>query len=354
MSLADLAVPAIRLLAPEPAHRLTVRALAMGLGPREIPNRHPALRTTRFGLDFPNPIGLAAGFDKDAEAIGGAFGLGFGFVEVGTITPRPQAGNPKPRLFRLAADRAVINRMGFNNGGMAAVAGRLVPVRAEGAPGPVGINIGKNKDSADAVADYAACAARLAPMADYMVINVSSPNTPGLRALQSAKDLTALIDAVRSAAAEFRETPPPVLVKIAPDLGEDDLRAVVDVARDRALAGLIVSNTTIARPDTLRDPRRSETGGLSGAPLFAPSTAVLRRVYALSDGAVPLIGVGGIASAEDAYAKIRAGACLVQLYSALVFQGPGLPRRIADGLDALLRRDGFPSVDAAVGADHGE
>lgn len=354
MSLADLALPAVRLLSPEAAHRATIRALACGLGPKERSDRHASLEVRRFGLTFPNPVGLAAGFDKDAEAISGSFGLGIGFAEVGTLTPRPQTGNPRPRLFRLAADRAVINRMGFNNGGMDAAAARLARARAGFLSGPVGVNIGKNKDSADAVSDYAKCAARLAPFADYLVINVSSPNTPGLRALQSAKDLTALIDAVRAAASDTGDRVPPVLVKIAPDLGEDDLRAAVDVARDRELAGLIVSNTTIARPVGLRDPRRDEMGGLSGAPLFDPSTAILRRVYALSEGTVPLIGVGGIASAEDAYAKIRAGASLVQLYSALVYEGPSLIRRITNGLAALLARDGFSSVAAATGTGEPE
>lgn len=351
MSLADYALPAVRLLSPEAAHRLTIRALAIGLGPKERSDRHASLEVRQFGLTFPNPIGLAAGFDKDAEAISGAFGIGIGFAEVGTITPRSQTGNPRPRLFRLTPDRAVINRMGFNNGGMDAAAARLARARRTSLPGPVGVNIGKNKDSGDAVADYAACASRLAPFADYLVINVSSPNTPGLRALQSAKDLTALIDAVRAAAAGSTDRVPPVLVKIAPDLGDDDLRAAVDVARDRDLAGLIVSNTTIARPQNLKSSHRAETGGLSGAPLFEPSTAVLRRVHALSEGTVPLIGVGGVASAEDAYAKIRAGACLVQLYSALVFEGPSLIRRITNGLVALLERDGFDSIAAATGVD---
>lgn len=351
MALADLILPAIRRLPPEPAHRLTVRALSLGIGLGRAPAPDPILGNTAFGLRFDSPIGLAAGFDKDAEAAAGAYRLGFGFVEVGTLTPRPQSGNPRPRLFRLPEDDAVINRMGFNNGGAAAAADRLVALRRTGLPGPLGVNIGKNKDSDDAAADYAACARALARYADYITINVSSPNTPGLRALQSADSLRALIAAVSDAASETGPVPP-ILVKIAPDLEDTDLDAIADVAADEAVAGLIVSNTTIARPADLRGAAREEMGGLSGKPLFGPSTDILRRVYAKTDGAIPLIGVGGIASAADAYAKIRAGATLVQLYSALVYRGPGLVSRITGELPALLRADGFDSLSQAVGADH--
>lgn len=351
MSLADLALPALRLLAPETAHRATLRALSLGIGLGRAPAHEPCLESTVFGLRFASPIGLAAGFDKDAEAAGGAFRLGFGFVEVGTLTPRPQPGNPRPRLFRLPEDKAVINRMGFNNAGAAAAAARLARLRQSARPGPLGVNIARNKDSKDAAADYAACARALARHADYLTINVSSPNTPGLRALQAPDSLRALVRAVTGAAREVGAAPP-VLIKIAPDLEPADLEALAAVARDDAVAGLIISNTTIARPDGLRAASRGEAGGLSGKPLFGPSTDVLRRVYGLTGGTVPLIGVGGIAAAADAYAKIRAGASLVQLYSALVYEGPGLVRRIAGGLPALLRADGFERLAQAVGADH--
>lgn len=350
MGLSDLAMPLIRCLDPERAHRVSVRALSLGLGPRLENTPDPKLRSTVFGLNFPNPVGLAAGYDKDAQAVHGTFGLGFGFVEIGTLTPKPQPGNPKPRLFRLTSDRAVINRMGFNNGGMAAAAARLKQARASALPGPLGVNIGKNKTSEDAAADYALCAEALANYADYLTINVSSPNTPGLRALQTPDHLRSLVVAVRDAAARSGKVPP-ILIKIAPDLEGADLSDIATVAADPDVAGLIVSNTTIDRPDSLRDPQRGETGGLSGAPLLEKSTDVLRRVYRLTEGAVPLIGVGGIASPEDAYAKIKAGASLIQVYSALVFEGPGLVRRITHALPKLLEADGFSSLTEAVGSD---
>ena len=349
MSLADLALPILRRLDAETAHRLTVWSMKHGFGPKLATAADPRLAMQLFNLDFPSPIGLAAGFDKNAETILPSFDVGFGFVEIGTVTPRPQQGNPRPRLFRLVEDRAVINRMGFNNDGMEAAAHQLALTVGEGQrPGPVGANIGKNKDSEDAAADYAACAAHLSPFADYLTINVSSPNTPGLRALQSPEHLRELLSAVVEAA----NRPLPVLIKIAPDLADADLQAIATVARDPAVSGLIVSNTTIARPDSLRSHHKAQTGGLSGAPLFEPSTRTLRRVYELCDGAVPLIGVGGVSDAETAYAKIRAGASLIQLYTALVFQGPGLVQRILDGLPALLDADGFGHLSEAVGADH--
>ncbi|UCH72705.1 MAG: quinone-dependent dihydroorotate dehydrogenase [Rhodospirillales bacterium] len=344
-----LILPLIRLLEPERAHRVTVRALALGLGPAQRRPDDAVLRTRVLGIDFPNPLGLAAGFDKDARAWRAALRMGFGFVETGTVTPRPQAGNPRPRLFRLTEDGAVINRMGFNNDGMESAARRLAGPR----PGVVGVNIGKNRDSTDAVADYAACATRLAPLADYVVVNVSSPNTPGLRALQGPETLTRIVDTVAGAAA--RACPagaPPVLVKIAPDLTERDRADIASVARGGAVAGLIIANTTIDRPAGLRSRWRGESGGLSGKPLFEPSTRLLADMYRLTDGNVPLIGVGGIASGRDAYEKIRAGASLIQVYTAFVYQGPVLIRRIKDELAALLHADGYDKVDAAVGAKH--
>jgi dihydroorotate dehydrogenase len=342
-------MPLIRMLGPERAHRLTVRALATGFGPAQRRPDDPVLRIHALGLDFPNPLGLAAGFDKNAEAWRAALHMGFGFVEAGTVTPRPQAGNPRPRLFRLAEDEAVINRMGFNNEGMAAAARRLAGPRA----GIVGVNIGKNRDSADAAADYAACAARLGPLADYVVVNVSSPNTPGLRALQDPAALSRIVDATAGALAlACPNGAPPLLVKIAPDLTKRDREDIAAIARGGAVAGLIVANTTIDRPANLRSKLRSESGGLSGKPLFEPSTRLLAEMYRLTGGAVPLIGVGGIASGRDAYRKIRAGACLIQVYTAFVYQGPVLIQRIKDELAALLRADGYNEVEAAVGAEH--
>lgn len=354
-------MPAVRLLAPEPAHRLTLWALRKGLVPRQDEPDDPILGTTLWGRRFANPVGIAAGFDKNAEAPAALAALGFGFVEIGSVTPRPQAGNPQPRLFRLPEDGAVINRMGFNNDGMAAVAMRLAALRAgqdtagpnAGGPGIIGVNLGKNRDSSDAGADYALGVETLAPLADYVVINVSSPNTPGLRALQGPEELRGLVERVRQALDGLAlPTPPPVLVKVAPDLTEADLDDIAGVALDTRLGGLIATNTTIARSADLGGRHRGETGGLSGRPLFRPSTEILSRLYALTDGSVPLIGVGGLASGADALTKIRAGASLVQLYSALVYQGPGLLSRIKHDLAAGLRAGGFSSVGDAVGADH--
>lgn len=343
------AFPLLDRIDPERAHRLAIAALKTGLiGGARRPDP-PILGQTVFGLAFPNPVGLAAGFDKDGEVHRQALGLGFGFVELGSVTPKPQPGNPRPRLFRGTADRAVINRMGFNNRGMAAMAARLQG--RDKARGIVGINLGKNKEQADAAADYAAGTTALGPLADYLVINVSSPNTPGLRALQSRDALAALIGAVLEARVQLA-CRPPLLLKIAPDLTDADRQDIAEVALASGLDGLIVSNTTLARPPGL-DPRfAQEAGGLSGRPLFAPSTEILRDIYRRTGGNLPIVGVGGIASAADVYAKIRAGASLVQVYSALVFEGPGLVRRIKAGLAALLARDGFANIGDAVGADH--
>lgn len=310
----------------------------------------PVLATHLWGLSFTTPIGIAAGFDKNAEVPAQALALGCGFTEVGGVTPKPQAGNPKPRLFRLESDQAVINRMGFNNDGLAVVAARLRRVHGRLA-GPIGVNLGKNKDSEDASADYAALAEGLAPFADFLVVNVSSPNTPGLRALQNTAPLRQIITATR-AARDRSGAKPALLLKVAPDLDKESLRDIVALARDEALDGLVISNTTVGRPDTLTSPFRGETGGLSGAPLFTFSTDVLREAYALAEGKLTFVGAGGVASGADAYAKIRAGASLVQLYSALVYGGPGLIGKITRDLAALLKRDGLASVSQAVGLDH--
>jgi dihydroorotate dehydrogenase len=329
-SLSDFAAHALRRLPAETAHRLAVRALAAGLGPRAAADA-PALATKVWGLDFANPVGIAAGFDKNAEAHAGLLRAGAGFVEVGTVTPRPQAGNPKPRLFRLTADGAVINRMGFNNQGMAAMARRLEG--RDRSAGIVGVNIGRNKDGGDS--DYVTCFEALAALADYITVNVSSPNTPGLRDLQARAPLAGLIDALQQARARMGLSLP-LLVKIAPDLTAEQRRDIAEVALASGLDGLVISNTTVARPHTLRSPARGEQGGLSGRPLFAPSTALLAEMYELTDGRLPLIGVGGIASAAEAYAKLRAGASLVQLYTALVYEGPGLIGKIKVGLPGRL------------------
>ena len=345
--------PLLRRLTAETAHGLTIRLLKAGLVPPQPRVEHPSLAVRLWDLTFPNPVGLAAGFDKNAEVPDAMLRQGFGFVETGTVTPRPQSGNPKPRMFRLPEDNAVINRMGFNNRGLDAAARRLAARRRAGI---VGANLGKNKDTADAAADYETGAARLAPLADYLVINVSSPNTPGLRALQSRRELEGLVGRTRAAldGAAPAGRRPPLLLKIAPDLTEADLADIAAVATAGDLDGLIVSNTTVARPSSLRSPLAAEGGGLSGAPLFEPSTRVLRRMYQLTRGKIPLVGAGGIASGLDAYGKIRAGATLVQVYSALVYHGTALVGRINRELIDLLHRDGFASVADAVGADHRE
>jgi dihydroorotate dehydrogenase len=341
--------PLLWSLSPETAHHVAMWALRRGLTPK-IHIDQPSLRSRVFGIDFPNPVGLAAGFDKSALAIDGLLGLGFGFVEIGTVTPRAQPGNHKPRLFRLVEDGAVINRMGFNNDGLESVATRLEARR--GRPGIVGANLGKNKDGPDAIADYVTGARRLAPSADYLVVNVSSPNTPGLRALQAKDKLEALLSAVRRARDEAAPTaPPPLLVKIAPDLLPDERKDVAAVVRAERLDGIIVSNTTVARPDALKSRLATEAGGLSGRPLYAASTELVREMYRLTDAHVPIIGVGGIESGYDAYKKLRAGASLVQIYSGMIFAGPYLVERICTELAALLRRDKLGSVAEARGLD---
>ena len=342
----------------EQAHELTTGALRRVLASPALRARvaarlrvdDPALVSRHWGIDFPNPVGLAAGFDKAGTLFNALGALGFGFIEIGTVTAEAQPGNARPRLFRLPEDRALLNRMGFNNPGADAVATSLATTRREPV---VGINIGKSKVAPldRATDDYLRSVDRLAPFADYLVINVSSPNTPGLRALQSRDALAALIGAVLEARVQLA-CRPPLLLKIAPDLTDADRQDIAEVALASGLDGLIVSNTTLARPPGL-DPRfAQEAGGLSGRPLFAPSTEILRDIYRRTGGKLPIVGVGGIASAADVYAKIRAGASLVQVYSALVFEGPGLVRRIKAGLAALLARDGFANIGDAVGADH--
>jgi dihydroorotate dehydrogenase len=336
--------PALFRLDAERAHTLALNALKLMPGKRHA-KPGGALAIEVAGIVFPNPLGMAAGFDKDGEVPDALLGLGFGFAEAGSITPLPQAGNPRPRLFRLVEDRAVINRMGFNNRGGAEAVERL---RARnGKPGVVGINIGANKDSADRVADYALMTRLMAPFASYLAVNISSPNTPGLRALQDESALTVLLDAVLEARGSYG---PPVFLKVAPDLEPADIDAIARIAIAKGLGALMVSNTTISRPP-LKSAHAGEAGGLSGAPLRELAQQRLRDFRKATGGTVPLVGIGGIASAEDAWARIRAGASLVQLYSAMVYEGPGIARKITRGLETLMQRDGFTSIAEAVGSE---
>ena len=337
--------PLLHCMDAEAAHGLTIKALKTGLGGNAKKPRPPNLAISCFGLNFENPLGLAAGFDKNAEVPDAMLGLGFGFVEVGTVTPRPQEGNPRPRLFRLSEDQAVINRMGFNNEGHAAVLQRLR--RRPSKPGIVGVNIGANKDSADRVSDYVAGISAFSDVAGYFAVNISSPNTPGLRNMQSAQELQPLLERLTEAR-QTQKRQVPMLLKIAPDLEADEMQAIADCCLNSSVDGVIISNTTISRPP-LQSPHAEETGGLSGAPLFDLSTLQLARFYILTKGKIPLIGVGGISNAGQAWTKICAGASLLQLYSALVFQGPDLLQEILDGLSRKVSQSKFTSLAEAVG-----
>lgn len=344
--LADIGAQLLARLDPERAHNLTVKMMARGLGPKRARKPDPRLAVNVAGIDFPNPLGLAAGFDKNAEAADAMLDLGFGFVEVGAVTPRPQPGNERPRVFRLREDLAVINRYGFNNDGLEVIARRLDTREKRGV---VGINLGANKDSADRVEDYVIGIRRLEGLVNFYTVNISSPNTPGLRALQDKAALDDLLVRV-IAARDGLTQKAPVFLKIAPDLTDADKSDIVGSARASGIDSLIISNTTIARPTGLKSKYASERGGLSGAPLLEPSTALLAEFYKALGGALPLIGVGGVSSPRDAYRKILAGASLVQLYTALIYQGPGLVSRILDELPGFLDVDGFASIAEAVGA----
>ncbi|XP_055675155.1 dihydroorotate dehydrogenase (quinone), mitochondrial isoform X1 [Falco peregrinus] len=374
-------MPALRALPPEAAHGLALRAAALGLLPTDRPDG-PALEVRVLGQRFRNPVGLAAGFDKQGEAVDGLYKIGFGFVEVGTVTPQPQEGNPRPRVFRLAEDEAIINRYGFNSHGHAAVERRLrarqeTQLRLTGAGMPLGVNLGKNKSSTDATADYVTGVRMLGPLADYLVVNVSSPNTPGLRDLQGKTELRDLLTKVLAERDMLPcEHKPAVLVKIAPDLTMRDKQDIASVVCELGVDGLIVSNTTVSRPSTLRSRQRTEPGGLSGKPLRELSTQTIREMYSLTQGRgkaglgayagvthavltlclptgqVPIIGVGGVSSGHDALEKIRAGASLVQMYTALVYHGPLVVGMVKRELEELLRKQGFKNVMEAVGADH--
>jgi dihydroorotate dehydrogenase len=339
----------LHLLPPETAHRFAVWGLEHCMVRRQAADAWPSLATSLCGLALPNPMGLAAGFDKNAQALPGLARLGFGFVEVGTVTPKPQPGNPKPRLFRLSQDRALINRLGFNSEGLDRVRARLAQRRSSW--GVIGANIGANRDAPDPIEDYLTCLRGLYPLVDYVTVNVSSPNTLGLRRLQHGSHLGALLAALIAARRELAEGPrKPILLKIAPDLEAGEERALVEAAVAASIDGLIVANTTLARPGLVAR-HRQEAGGLSGAPLMAPSTAQLRRIWRLTGASLPLIGVGGIFCGADAYAKIRAGASALQLYTALIYRGPAVVPRLLDELATLLARDGHNRLATAVGSD---
>ncbi len=351
MSVFALLRPVIHQLEPEKAHEWGVRAVASGLIPACKPIVDARLNMQVAGLHLPNPVGLAAGFDKNAHTLGHIFKYGFGFVECGTVTPKPQSGNPKPRVFRVTEQEAVINRLGFNNDGMAPYVARL---KARKANGIVGANIGKNKDSADAIADYITLMHAVYAHADYVTVNISSPNTAGLRDLQAKESLGALVRGVHQARDEQMaqgHARKPIFIKIAPDLDTGQREDIAQLALEHQLDALIVGNTTISRPQMQPVPEHLQQGGLSGKPLMALSTQVLRDMRRLTQGKVPLIGVGGISSAEDAYAKIRAGASAVQLYTAFVYQGFGLVNGINAGLLALMERDGVARLADVVGVD---
>jgi dihydroorotate dehydrogenase len=344
--------PVLRRIEPERAHALAMAALRRDLVPAAMQADPAALKSRVWGRTFGNPLGLAAGFDKNAEAVRNLFRLGFGFVEIGTVTPRPQSGNPRPRLFRLIDDHGLINRLGFNGDGLAPVSQRLRGEAIVRRTAILGANVGPNRDSPDPVADCCAAAAALAPLADYLVVNVSSPNTPGLRQLQRREQLAELLARVRSAV-ETASVDVPLLLKIAPDVSHEEEEAIAHVALELRVDGIVATNTTVARPRFLVGSDASESGGLSGRPLFGRSTGVLARLYILTGGRIRLIGVGGVDSAAAAYTKIRAGASLVQLYTALIYQGPSLVQRIKRDLATLLARDGFTTVSEAVGVDAG-
>lgn len=346
-------MPALRCVTDgETAHVLAVNAAKHGLMPRLKLLDHPEMKTQVWGLSFPSAIGLAAGFDKNGEAVDGLLKLGFGFVEVGSVTPQPQEGNPKPRVFRLGEDKAVINRYGFNSDGHEAVLKRLKEREKDKfASGLLGVNLGKNKTTVDAAGDYVVGVKSFASVADYLVINISSPNTPGLRALQNKKELEQLLEKVLKARDELPGKRPPLLLKLSPDLSPEDkvdIAAVIGQPKFR-VDGLIISNTTVSRPSSLKSGSKGETGGLSGEPLRALALSTTRDMYRLTQGKVPIIGVGGISSGQDAYSLVRSGASLIQIYTVLVYDGPPSVKKISDELVQLLRKDGYQSISEAVG-----
>ena len=352
-ALADFALPFLRTLDPEKAHELTLRALESGLYPRQSGADDPRLAQTIWGLTFPNPIGIAAGFDKDARVPMEILSSGFGFAEIGTVTPRPQRGNPRPRVFRLPGDNGMINRLGFNSEGHAAVMPRLKRLQSITHRGVVGVNIGANKDSADRDADFVAGLEAFAPVADYLTVNISSPNTPGLRDFHMEEELDRLLgklmekrDALQKAGADTC----PVTVKLSPDIADDEVAPICDMLARHGVDGIIVSNTTLDRRNLTSTAYASEQGGLSGAPLYERSTRLLAKVYVHTRGAIPLIGVGGITSGATALGKIEAGASLIQIYTGLVYAGPGLIGRIKSAFLAGTERAGVQSVKDLIGS----
>lgn len=349
-----LSRPVLFSMDPEKAHNLTIKLMKRGLVPGCKSANNPKLAQTLWGLNFPNPVGLSAGFDKNAEVISPSFKMGFGFVEVGTVTPKPQHGNPKPRVFRCPEHGAVINRMGFPNDGMNLFKNNLAKFLAAGdrAPGVVGVNIGMNKSQTDPSKDYGVLIKMLGPMADYLTINISSPNTPGLRDLQSREPLLDLLRTVKKErATACGDHPPPILVKFAPDLDESKQEELAEALLEASIDGIIITNTTLDRPMFLPQNFRDEQGGLSGQPLTEKSTNVIRNFYKLTAGKIPIIGVGGISNGAQAYEKIKAGASLVQLYTALIFKGPTIANSINEELLALLEKDGYTNISEAIGVD---
>ena len=348
---ASIVAPLLFCLDAERAHSLALISLKLGFSPRYLEKPDPILKSKLWGMEFPTPIGLAAGFDKNAEVFKSLLNLGFGFVETGTVTPIPQKGNDKPRMFRLPEDLGFINRLGFNNKGLDYYTKNIERWRNQHGNGVVGVNIGKNANTADDLSDFVVGVNALSDYASYLAINISSPNTPGLRDLQSRIKLRKLLESV-ILARENSNKSPPILMKMAPDLDGSEIIDIAEVAIETKIDGIIVSNTTIERPATLKNKNRSERGGLSGEPLFEMSTDLLRTMYRLTDGKIPLIGVGGISTGAQAYEKIKAGASLVQLYSAMVYQGPKIALLIAKELALLLKKDRITSVSEAVGSDH--
>jgi len=350
----EIAMPMFQVLGAETAHNLGVKLAKYGIVPRSKQADSPCLSTKVWGRNFPNPVGLAAGYDKQGEAVDGLLKMGFGFVEVGSVTPEPQPGNSTPRVFRLKEDKAVINRYGFNSDGHEAVYERLSKrtTDQEEEKGVLGINLGKNKTSPDAVSDYVKGVRKFGHLAGYLVVNVSSPNTPGLRDMQKQEILISLLDQVVIERNKLQNKPP-LLVKIAPDLSDSEKQQIASVVTrpQCGVDGLIISNTTVARPDSLQGKHKSETGGLSGAPLKEKSVEVIKDMYKLTQGKIPIVGVGGISNGQDAYTKVRAGASLIQLYTALVYQGPPVVNKIKREMEELLKKDGYNHISEAVGAD---
>ena len=343
--------PLLFLMDAERAHSLALITLKSGFYPRDKKIPDPILKSKLWDLEFPTPVGVAAGFDKNAEVFGSLLKLGFGFVETGTVTPVAQSGNDKPRIFRLPEDLALINRLGFNNKGLDCFTNNIARWSNQGGHGIIGVNLGKNRNSEDDISDFVSGVQTLSDYASYLVINISSPNTPGLRDLQSRDKLKDLLESTMAARGKAKKSPP-LLVKMAPDLSNTEISDVAEVAKETKVDGIIISNTTVERPNSLRDKNRLEKGGLSGEPLFDSSTELVRDMYSLTKGRIPLIGVGGISSGDQAYAKIRAGASLVQLYSSMIYQGPIIASKVSEELAFLLRKDKFANISEAIGVDH--